>query len=927
MAQGSMLERAGEVATIAAALDEAMAGRGSLMVAEGPAGIGKSTLLDAAARMAADRGMGVLRARGGVLEQRVEFGVVRQLVEREVVRAESAQRERLLSGPASPAAAALGMGEGLRDSGPGHDPSPDILHGLHWVVANLAEERPLLLAVDDAQWGDAASLRAGGYLANRLGGLPVAMLVCMRDDEASPWAQVLAEMLHSAGPTYLRPEPLSRSATAGLLADAFGTAPGEDLVDSCLRASGGNPFYLTELANELAAESAPGELPAGAVGGAGPPAVRRSLLLRLGRLGPAPTRVAEALATLGGEGELRHVAAIADLDAEEAAAAADRLAAAKILVAGRPLRIAHPLVRAAIAEQRSPSERAAAHRCAIAVLRADGAGDDALIPHALEAEPSGDEELVALLRRSGRRALLTGSPESAAVQLRRAVAEPPPEAERGELLAELGRAEVRAGEFGEGISHLDGALRLLGPERAAGAHRDRVYAAFASAGMDAAQGAVREALAAIGDDAGDAGLALEADLALLAWLSGSDHGLDLERHGELAGATTAERTVLAIRAQEAHSSGDDPDAAVMLAERALGGGRLIAEDTAEALSWFMALYALLSCEAHDAARATIADALADAGRRGSAFAHCGALGARAVLALNEGRPRDAEADAREAAAGGIPPVMAPVNGAYLVLALTDQGEIEDAAAELEAAGLATGPGGPTVMRWMPWARARLREAQGDDAGVREAVTALAADDAEGKPMRALAWRALLARSLSAREPAEATTLAAEHHAWASRWGRPAALGVAERAVALTATGTERADRLEGAVSTLAASSLRTEEARARLDLGVALLRAGRRREGRDALEPALEAALACGARHVARAAAEELEVAGASPRRISFDELTASERRVAERAAAGSTNREIAAELFVTPKTVENHLTRAYAKLGVSSRTELAGAL
>jgi len=923
-----MLERERELATIAACLDAAVTGAGSLMVAEGPAGIGKSTLLSAAAAMAAERGMGVLQARGGVLEQRVEFGIVRQLVERELVRADPEQRERLLAGPAAPAASALGMGEPPRDGGPAHDPSPDILHGLHWVVANLAEERPLLLAVDDAQWGDAASLRAGGYLANRLDGLPVAMLVCLRDDEASAWAQVLAEMLHAVGPAYLRPEPLTEQGAAAVLTEAFGDPVDDELVAACVRASGGNPFYLSELATELAAS---GQSAAGSVGQAGPPAVTRSLLLRLGRLGPAPRRLAEAVATLGGEGELRHAAAIAGLDAEEAAAAADRLVAAKILAPGRPLRIVHPLVRAAIADQLSPSERAAAHRGALAVLREDAGDDHELLPHALEAEATGDSELVALLRRTAARALATGSPESAAVQLDRALAEPPPATERGEVLAELGGAEVRQGAFEAGIAHLEGALPLLGGgdsnEVRVCAHRDRLFAALASGGMEAAQGAVRFALADLGDDPGELALALEADLALLAWLTGADHGLDLARHGELRGATEAQRILLAIRAQEAHSSGNDPDAATELAERALGGGRLVAEDTSESLAWYMSVYALLSCEAHEAARSTIADALADARRRGSAFAHSGALGARAVLALNEGRPRDAEADAREAAAAGIPPVMAPVNAAYLVLALVDQGELEDAEAELVAAGLGSGPGGPTVLRWIPWARARLREAQGEGDAVREAVVPLEGDDDEGRPMRALAWRALLARSVAPRAPREAAELAAAHLRWAVGWGRPAALGVAERASALAAAGEERIELLGGAVETLASSASRTEEARARLDAGIAQLRAGRRREGREGLEAALEVALACGARGVARRAAEELEVAGASPRRISFDELTASERRVAERAAAGSTNREIAEELFVTPKTVENHLTRAYAKLGVSSRRELAAAL
>ncbi|HVY96991.1 MAG TPA: helix-turn-helix transcriptional regulator, partial [Solirubrobacterales bacterium] len=134
----------------------------------------------------------------------------------------------------------------------------------------------------------------------------------------------------------------------------------------------------------------------------------------------------------------------------------------------------------------------------------------------------------------------------------------------------------------------------------------------------------------------------------------------------------------------------------------------------------------------------------------------------------------------------------------------------------------------------------------------------------------------------------------------------------------------RAQALAQAVETLAGSPLRTEEARARLDLGISHLRAGRRREGRAELETALEVALAAEARGVARRAAEELEIAGAAPRRLSFDELTASERRIAEHAAAGRTNREIAAELFITPKTVENHLTRVYGKLGIGSRRELA---
>ncbi|HYG95826.1 MAG TPA: AAA family ATPase [Solirubrobacterales bacterium] len=928
----ALLERGGELEAIATRLDRACAGEGSLLVVEGPAGIGKTALLGAAAEQATERGMTVLRARGGVLEQQLEYGVVRQLVEKPVLRASPERQAELLAGPAAAATAALGFGELPADPGPGGDPSPQIQHALHWLIANMAEEGPLLIVVDDAHWGDAASLRAGGYLARRLAGTAVAILVASRDDEPNSQQGLLAELFAAAEPTYLRLRPLSEEAVAEVLRDAFaGQAPPPQLIEACRAASGGNPFLLTELAAELAANHpAPEQTPVEAVEHAGPVAVRRSLLLRLGNLGPDARRLAQAVAIMGGEAELRHAATVAEVEPAAAGEAAGVLAAAGILEPGMPLRMVHPLVRAAIAEDTAPSERSAAHRRAFEALAADGAVDQALLPHALAAEPAGDPQLVALLRRLAERALRTGTPSSSAVYLERALLEPPPPSERGATLAALGRAQIRTGDFGGGVDRLEQALAATGDSSVrADVHRERAFAAFASAGMGEARRIVAEAVTELDGATGDGALQLEADLALLAWLSGGEHGLDLRRHRDLGGGTTAERTILALLAQQEHAGGAPPDEVVELAVRALGRGRLIAEDTSEALSWYMATYALLTCEAHAEARETIAEAIADSQRRGSVFARAGALGTRAVLALNEGRPRDAEADAREAAAGAMPPIMVPVNAAYLVLSLVDQGDLEGAQAELEAAGIDQGPGGPTVLRWIPWARARLREAQGRTGDVRADVAPLQEDERGGQPMRALAWKALLSRALCrGGDPGpEAEALAREHLAWATGWGRPGALGVAQRAVALTQRGEERIAALEGAVQTLAGSSLRTEEARARLDLGIAHLRDGRRREGRQVLEEALALALEVGAQGMARSAAEELEIAGAAPRRLSFDELTASERRIAEHAAAGRTNREIAEQLFITPKTVENHLTRVYGKLGIGSRRELAGAL
>ncbi len=136
--------------------------------------------------------------------------------------------------------------------------------------------------------------------------------------------------------------------------------------------------------------------------------------------------------------------------------------------------------------------------------------------------------------------------------------------------------------------------------------------------------------------------------------------------------------------------------------------------------------------------------------------------------------------------------------------------------------------------------------------------------------------------------------------------------------------------LTTAEALLAAGPWRLDRARVRCELGAALRRAGERRAARDLLSRALDEAHACGAELLAAQAIDELRASGARPRRRSLsgrDALTPSERRVAELAGRGRTNREIAQELFVTMATVETHLSRTYRKLDVPGRAELAAAL
>jgi DNA-binding CsgD family transcriptional regulator len=173
-------------------------------------------------------------------------------------------------------------------------------------------------------------------------------------------------------------------------------------------------------------------------------------------------------------------------------------------------------------------------------------------------------------------------------------------------------------------------------------------------------------------------------------------------------------------------------------------------------------------------------------------------------------------------------------------------------------------------------------------------------------------------------------LAEEDLELARTWGAPRALGAALRVAGLMEGAGRGVALLEEAVEVLRASPARLEHAKARTELGAALRRLNRRSAAREQLRRAVELATICGAAPLAARAETELLATGARPRRIALSgvaSLTPSERRVAEMAAQGPTNREIAQALFVTQRTVEVHLTSIYRKLAISSRSQLAGAL
>ena len=269
-----------------------------------------------------------LEARGSELEQPFAFGIVRQLLEPAI--GEAPERAALFAG-------AAGLAERLFEpdewQAPGAEVGFEALHSLYWLVVNLADRGPLLISVDDCQWVDHGSLRFLAYLAQRIEGLRVAMLLAGRPpdsataDEGSLWAQVASRP--EAG--VLHPGPLSESASVAWARERLGAEAAEEFCRACHRATGGNPLFLRELLSALdAAGVVPSAAAASDVQAVGPAAVSRFVLHRLATLGPAASELARAVAVLGDDSELQLAGRVSGLSEDAVRAAADDLVRADI---------------------------------------------------------------------------------------------------------------------------------------------------------------------------------------------------------------------------------------------------------------------------------------------------------------------------------------------------------------------------------------------------------------------------------------------------------------------------------------------------------------------------------------------------------------------------------------------------------------------
>lgn len=911
-----LVERGGELAAVEAALDGATH-EGQVLLVRGIAGIGKTSLLEHAAAAASARGWTVLVARGDELEADFPFGVVLQLLE-EVASARGAE---LFEGPAALARPLLASGsEALPDDAALFS----ILHGVHWFVTNLADRGPLALVVDDAHWADLASLRWLHYLAKRIAAHPVALLVGCRPVTSGPVGRILGSL---PAQTVVEPRPLSPDGVAEVVRSTRpDVAP--DQVEQWHDLTGGVPLFVRELlrvgdalhdADAVVDESL------------------QTVRARLERLDPPARRLVEAAAVLGDGAPIWQGERLAGIPPGDDAIRR-ALVDAAILDDELDVCFTHPAVREAVERAIAPTEARRLHGAAVALLVEADAPPERVAHHLMASPPGTSPHAVAVLEQAARRARLTGSPELAAVWLRRALTEAPAEPTRARLLADLAVVDAAAGDdrWSESVGRAVGAA---GSPTVRAEVRLRVGRALGGRGwLDRAAEVLQAALDEAGpDEPGELRLELLAALATNSRIDVRrrlhlDEQLAAALHGADLDASPAARAVLAHLAYDRALSAH-PAAEV----RRMGRDALLhpAVDDREVLESSASYQALLAL--HFAGDADAVEQVLDlwfdvAARRANETLFGLASNARAMARLAQGRIDEALADGEAAVEvlGRDRRVTVVGAAGNLALARLEQDDLDGAEATLALP--VPEPHWRASASFTHWLHCRgvVRLARGDDGGIEDLAEVVGRQRAIGAVNPAtIPAPFVLAAALAPHRPNEARALLDEAEANAERFGAARTLSVAARTRAVVEP--ERAGPwLERAEDLVAEGPWGLERMEARVGLGRHRLAAGTKAEAREPLRLALAEADAAGASRLAREARMLLLVSGARPRRTAVSgpgALTPTERAVARLAADGLSNREIAARRFVSVKAVEYQLANAYRKLGISSRSELRDAL
>jgi DNA-binding CsgD family transcriptional regulator len=909
-----LIGRDRERARLSELVSELRAGRGGALVLRGEPGIGKTALLEAALAAAAD--VRTLAARGIESELEMPFAALHDLLRPVLDR-----RTDLPDVQRTALEGALALGPPVGGSRFG------VYAGVLGLLEATAADGPLLVAVDDAHWLDSASSEALMFAARRLGRAPVAIVLAARTGEGSLETTGLPELVLSG---------LGRSESSALL-DRIDMH--QNVRERLIEVSRGNPLALHELpaalteGQRLGEEPLPEPLPAGSQ-------LERAFRARADRLGQEATR-ALLIAAASDSPALGLVLRALAKASIRPAALEEAETAGLVEVAGASLEFRHPLMRSAVYRGASGPQRRAAHR-AIAEALGEERGEEAEARcawHLASAALGPDEELAARLDASAAAARARSGYRTAAIGFERAAAITPERSHAARRLLAAAEAGHLAGDSAHAVSLLERALRSTatddplredilalqgrletwrGPAVAAyGVLLDR---ASPTADPERAALSLADAVTArivVGDFPG----ALE--IARRARALG-------ERAGGIAELVTAvqlgKALILVGEAREGH-------ALILRCEELLSENW----DDTYAMDLAQAAPALMSVEEYELAERVLRRMVATANELGATGLLPYSLGALSELETRTGRWPSAYAHGAEAVEaarkagqdGQLSYNLARLARLEAVKGLEEAGR-EHAARALD---LARTYSFDTSALFAEWALGLIELQRGrSDVAVTHLTRAVRLSDGMGchEPGRG-EWAPDLIEALirDSRETQAAEELDALETD-AKRTGRVMALAAVARCRGVMAAD-DWEDQFLVALALHDRTDVPFERARTELCFGERLRRERRRVDARHHLRSALETFEALGAGPWCARAREELTATGERARSRGPDHipdlLTAHELRVARVVAEGATNREAAAELFLSPKTIEAHLRSVYRKLGVRSRAELAGLL
>ncbi|SDZ25487.1 regulatory protein, luxR family [Amycolatopsis xylanica] len=891
-----LVGRDGEREILDRLLDSARAGAGRALVLRGEAGIGKSALLDYLAARAVD--CRVARATGVESERELAYSGLHQICAPYLDRIE---------GLPGPQRTALGTAFGLTD---GATPNR-FLVGLAvlTLLAEVAEDQPLMCLVDDAQWLDQMSAQILAFVARRLLAEQIALVFALR--EANP-------ELDLADLPQLEVRGLGEPEARALL-DSVIKGPLDSRVrDRIVAETHGNPLALLELPRAwTAAELVDGfEQPDSLAG-----RIEQCFLKQLEPV-PADTRrllLTAAAEPLGDATLLWRAAGLLGLGADPAAAAE----ATGLIEFGSRIRFRHPLVRSAVYRSATPAERQEVHRVLAAATDAE-VDPDRRAWHRAQATVSPDEDVAADLERSAVRASARGGRVAAAAFLEQAALLTPEPARRARRELEAAKAKREAGVF-------EAALGLLvsvdaGPpdaRRDAEVERLRGQIAFDQRrGSDAARLLLRAAgrldereayLEALGAAIWAGTGMAEAAAAARSTPSGPPNVVDLVLDG------------LATRLTDGYVAAAPVLTRALEAVRALDDGT---EDVGRML-WLLG----------NRAGGTIATEVLDF-EAGHLFATRQVRLARESGALVQLQFALNFLANHEVLAGNLAAAEALIGEDRLVAEMTGGETVgftaillaafrghEDANGHITAtARQASARGQGRVVLFGDYARAVLCNGLGRHDEARDAARRAFERDAVGHQTLVAAELAEAASRTGDKEllAAACTQVGERAQAIPTAW----ALGIEARVKALTGEG--EPDRLyRESIDLLARTPVRTDLARAHLLYGEWLRREGRRVDAREQLRKAHDLLTMLGLDAFADRARRELAATGETARKRTVeptDELTAQEAQIARLARDGLSNPEIGTRLFLSPRTVEWHLRKIFGKLGITSRKQLRDA-